>query len=34
MDVLHIPAVAIFTGMISAFTIILLCVTVSDAIRH
>lgn len=34
MDVLQIPAVAIFAGMITSFTIILLCVTVGDAVRH
>jgi hypothetical protein len=34
MDVLQIPAVAIFTGMITSFAVILLFVTVGDAIRH
>ena len=33
MDILQIPAVAIFTGMIVSFTIVMMAVTLSDAIK-
>lgn len=31
MDVLHIPAVALFTGMISSFAVALICASISEA---
>jgi hypothetical protein len=34
MDVIQIPAVAIFTGMIISFAIVMLAVTLGDVIRH
>jgi hypothetical protein len=34
MDVIQIPAVAIFTGMLTSFAIIMLVVTVGDFIRR
>lgn len=34
MDVLQIPAVAIFTGMIVSFTIVMMAVTLTDVIKH
>jgi len=33
MDILQIPAVAIFTGMIVSFIIVMMAVTLSDAIK-
>jgi hypothetical protein len=33
MDVLQIPAVAIFTGMIVSFAIVMLAVTLSDVVK-
>lgn len=33
MDVIQIPAVALFMGMLSSFTVAMLFVTVGDAIR-
>jgi hypothetical protein len=34
MDVIQIPAVAIFTGMLASFAIVMLVVTVRDVIRR
>ena len=34
MDVLQIPAVAIFTGMIISFAVVMLFETVTDVIKH
>jgi len=34
MDVLQIPAVAIFTGMLTSFAIIMLVITVGDVIKR
>lgn len=34
MDVIQIPAVAIFMAMLSTFAIAMLVVTLGDAIRH
>jgi hypothetical protein len=34
MDVIQIPAVAIFTGMLTSFAVIMLVVTVGDFIRR
>jgi hypothetical protein len=33
MDVIQIPAVALFTGMLTSFAIVMLAVTLGDAIR-
>lgn len=34
MDVLQIPAVALFTGMVLSFAVIMIFVTVGDVIKH
>jgi hypothetical protein len=34
MDVIQIPAVALFMGMLTSFTMAMLYVTVGDAIRR
>jgi hypothetical protein len=34
MDVIQIPAVAIFTGMLTSFAVVMLVVTVGDFIRR
>jgi hypothetical protein len=34
MDVIQIPAVAIFTGMLTSFAIIMLVITVGDVIKR
>jgi hypothetical protein len=34
MDIIQIPAVAIFTGMLTSFAVILLIITVGDVIKH
>ena len=34
MDVIQIPAVAIFTGMLTSFAVIMLIITVGDVIRR
>lgn len=34
MDVFQIPAVALFTGMMAAFAMVMILVTVGDAIKH
>jgi hypothetical protein len=34
MDVIQIPAVALFMGMLTSFTLAMLNVTVGDAIRR
>ena len=34
MDVIQIPAVALFAGMLSSFAIVMLAVTLGDAIRR
>lgn len=34
MDVLQIPVVALYTGMIISFAVIMLFVTVGDVIKH
>lgn len=34
MDVIQIPAVAIFTGMIISFAVVMLFVTVTDVIKN
>ena len=33
MDILQIPAVALFTGMVVSFAVVMLCVTVGDVIK-
>jgi hypothetical protein len=34
MDVIQIPAVAIFTGMLTSFAVIMLVITVGDVIKR
>lgn len=34
MDILQIPAVALFTGMVLSFMVVMLFVTVSDVIKN
>jgi hypothetical protein len=34
MDVIQIPAVAIFMSMLTSFAVVMLFVTMGDAIRH
>jgi hypothetical protein len=34
MDIIQIPAVAIFTGMLTSFAIIMLVITVGDVIKR
>jgi hypothetical protein len=34
MDVIQIPAVAIFTGMLRSFAVIMLVITVGDVIKR
>jgi hypothetical protein len=34
MDVIQIPAVTIFTGMLTSFAIIMLVITVGDVIKR
>jgi hypothetical protein len=34
MDVMQIPAVAIFTGMLASFAVVMLFVTVGDFVRR
>lgn len=34
MDIIQIPAVAIFTGMLTSFAVIMLIITVGDVIKH
>lgn len=34
MDVLHIPVVALFTGMIASFTVVMIYASVGEAITR
>ncbi len=34
MDVFQIPAVALFTGMVLSFVVVMLFVTITDGIKH
>jgi hypothetical protein len=34
MDVLHIPAVALFTTMIASFCLVMISATISDVIKN
>ena len=34
MDILQMPAVALFTGMVLSFMVVMLFVTVSDVIKN
>ena len=34
MDIVQIPAVAIFTGMLTSFAVIMLIITVGDVIKR
>lgn len=34
MDILQFPAVALFTGMMLSFAVVMIFVTVGDAIKH
>jgi hypothetical protein len=34
MDIIQIPAVAIFTGMLTSFAVIMLVITVGDVIKR
>jgi hypothetical protein len=34
MDIVQIPAVAIFTGMLTSFAVIMLVITVGDVIKR